>query len=53
MLADLLVSKSNCSPVQLLDHIRVALIRKRGPKPASIRLAMNGRLGSTAMGGNP
>jgi CheY-like chemotaxis protein len=53
MLADLLVSKSNCSPVQLLDHIRVALIRKRGPKPASIRLAMNPRPGSTAIGGNP
>jgi two-component system, OmpR family, response regulator CpxR len=33
-LADVFLSKSNCSAAQLLDHIRVALIRKRGPKPA-------------------
>lgn len=37
MLADLLLSKSNCNPAQLLDHIRVALVRKRGPKPAALR----------------
>ena len=33
-LADVFLSKSDCSPAQLLDHIRVALVRKRGPKPA-------------------
>jgi two-component system, OmpR family, response regulator CpxR len=33
-LADVFLSKSNCSAAQLLDHIRIALIRKRGPKPA-------------------
>jgi CheY-like chemotaxis protein len=33
-LADVLLSKSNCSAAQLLDHIRIALVRKRGPKPA-------------------
>jgi len=32
--ADLLLSKSNCSAAQLLEHIRIALVRKRGPKPA-------------------
>jgi two-component system, OmpR family, response regulator CpxR len=33
-LADVFLSKSNCSAAQLLDHIRMALVRKRGPKPA-------------------
>jgi CheY-like chemotaxis protein len=33
-LADVFLSKSDCSAAQLLDHVRVALIRKRGPKPA-------------------
>jgi CheY-like chemotaxis protein len=33
-LADIFLSKSNCSAAQLLDHIRVAMVRKRGPKPA-------------------
>ena len=32
--ADVFLSKSNCSAAQLLDHIRMALVRKRGPKPA-------------------
>ena len=35
--ADLLLSKSSCSAAQLLEHIRVALVRKRGPKPAIAR----------------
>lgn len=35
-LADVFLSKSNCSAAQLLDHIRMALVRKRGPKPAVI-----------------
>jgi len=34
LLADILLSKSNCNAAQLLDHIRMALVRKRGPKPA-------------------
>ncbi len=33
-LADVFLSKANCGAAQLLDHIRMALIRKRGPKPA-------------------
>jgi len=33
-LAAVFLSKSECSAAQLLDHIRVALVRKRGPKPA-------------------
>jgi len=37
MLADILLSKSNCNPAQLLDHVRMALVRKRGPKPAACR----------------
>src|SRR5664279_437719 len=34
ILADVFLSKANCSAVQLLDHIRMALVRKRAPKPA-------------------
>jgi two-component system, OmpR family, response regulator CpxR len=37
MLADMLVSRSSCTVAQLLDYIRVALIRKRGPKPTMTR----------------
>jgi two-component system, OmpR family, response regulator CpxR len=33
-LADVFLSKTNCRAAQLLDHIRIALVRKRGPKPA-------------------
>jgi two-component system, OmpR family, response regulator CpxR len=44
-LADVFLSKSDCSAAKLLDHVRVALVRKRGPKPvvtgsfASARIA--------------
>ncbi len=34
ILADVFLSKANCSAAQLLDHIQMALVRKRGPKPA-------------------
>ena len=34
ILADVFLSKANCSAAQLLDHIRMALVRRRGPKPA-------------------
>jgi DNA-binding NtrC family response regulator len=44
MLADILLSKSSCSAAQLLDHIRMALVRKRGPKPAASRLVMPSQL---------
>ena len=37
ILADILLSRSNCNPAQLLDHVRTALVRKRGPKPAVIQ----------------
>jgi two-component system response regulator CpxR len=37
MLADILVSRSSCNAAQLLDHVRLALVRKRGPKPAMTR----------------
>lgn len=46
LLADLLLSRSNCNAAQLLDHIRVALVRKRGPKPASTRIPVASQLAS-------
>ncbi len=46
LLADILLSRSNCNAAQLLDHIRVALVRKRGPKPASTRTPVAGQLAS-------
>ena len=36
LLADVLLSKSSCNAAQLLDHIRIALVRKRGPKPTPV-----------------
>ncbi len=45
-LADVFLSKSNCSAAQLLDHIRTALIRKRGPKPAVTNSYSVGRFAS-------
>ena len=42
-LADVLLSKANCSAAQLLDQIRVALVRKRGPKPAVTTTTAAGR----------
>ena len=46
ILADVFLSKANCSSVQLLDHIRMALVRKRGPKPALTGTAAARRLAS-------
>ena len=46
ILADVFLSKANCSAVQLLDHIRMALVRKRGPKPVVHSTAAVGRLAS-------
>jgi two-component system, OmpR family, response regulator CpxR len=45
-LADVFLSKSNCSAAQLLDHIRMALVRKRGPKPAVTSSYSVGRFAS-------
>lgn len=53
MLADLLLSKSSCSASQLLDHIRLALVRKRGPKPAVPRVDLPNRFAAYSAGGNP
>jgi two-component system response regulator CpxR len=46
ILADVFLSKSNCSAAQLLDHIRMALVRKRGPKPAMASVTPVGRFAS-------
>jgi len=43
-LADVFLSKSDCGTAQLLDHVRVALVRKRGPKPAITSPYPPGRL---------
>lgn len=45
-LADVFLSKSDCSAAQLLDHVRVALVRKRGPKPTITSVCSLGRLSS-------
>jgi CheY-like chemotaxis protein len=47
-LADVFLSKSDCSTAQLLDHVRVALVRKRGPKPAITSPYSPGRLPAQA-----
>jgi CheY-like chemotaxis protein len=47
-LADVFLSKSDCSTAQLLDHVRVALVRKRGPKPAITSPYPPGRLPAQA-----
>ena len=49
-LADVFLSKSDCSAAQLLDHVRVALVRKRGPKPAITSTYSPGRLSSLPFG---
>jgi CheY-like chemotaxis protein len=47
-LADVFLSKSDCSTAQLLDHVRVALVRKRGPKPAITSPYFPGRIPAQA-----
>ena len=46
ILADVFLSKANCNAAQLLDHIRMALVRKRGPRPAVTTSAAAGRFAS-------
>jgi len=53
MLADILLSKSSCSAAQLLDHIRMALVRKRGPKPAVARLPVPNQFAQTSLNSGP
>ena len=37
--ADALLAKKNCSPLELLEKIKIMSTRKRGPRKGSIRLA--------------
>jgi hypothetical protein len=37
--ADALLAKKNCSPLELLERIKVMSARKRGPRKGSQRLA--------------
>jgi two-component system response regulator CpxR len=37
--ADALLAKKNCSPLELLEKIKVMSTRKRGPRKGSVRLA--------------
>lgn len=53
MVADILLSKSSCSAAQLLDHIRMALVRKRGPKPAVARLPVPNQFAQTSLNSGP
>jgi two-component system response regulator CpxR len=46
ILADVFLSKANCNAALLLDHIRMALVRKRGPKPAVTSTAPVARFAS-------
>jgi two-component system response regulator CpxR len=46
ILADVFLSKANCNAAQLLDHIRMALVRKRGPKSAVTTTHSAGRFAS-------
>jgi two-component system, OmpR family, response regulator CpxR len=46
ILADVFLSKANCSAAQLLDHIRIALVKKRGPKPVMVTTMSPSRFAS-------
>ena len=37
--ADALLNKKNCSPLELLERIKVMSTRKRGPRKGTVRLA--------------
>jgi hypothetical protein len=36
--ADAMVAKKNCSPLELLDRIKLMSARKRGPRKGTVRL---------------
>jgi CheY-like chemotaxis protein len=38
-LADLLLTKKSCSPIDLLERIKTLSTRKRGPRKGSVRMA--------------
>jgi len=45
--ADLFLPKGMYGPMELLEHIRLMLVRKRGPKKAAARLPLRSSVGST------
>lgn len=44
--ADVWLPKGSFAPMELLERVRIALIRKRGPKPASARTVDPKRIAS-------
>lgn len=51
--ADAFLPKGACSPVELLERIRVMIARKRGPKKAVTRPAFEGAYESAFAGSQP
>ncbi|MGH9588064.1 MAG: response regulator [Acidobacteriaceae bacterium] len=49
--ADAFLPKGSCSPVELLERIRVIIARKRGPKKALARPVLNDAYASSYHGG--
>ena len=45
--ADLFLPKGMYAPMELLEHIRVMLVRKRGPKTAAARLPLRSGIANT------
>ncbi|HZR27954.1 MAG TPA: response regulator [Terriglobales bacterium] len=45
--ADLFLPKGMYAPMELLEHIRLMLVRKRGPRKAAARLPLHSSVGST------
>jgi two-component system, OmpR family, response regulator CpxR len=46
--ADALLAKKNCTPVELLEKIKIMSTRKRGPRKGSIRLAPQAELAAAS-----
>lgn len=49
--ADAFLPKGACSPVEMLERIRVMIARKRGPKKVVVRPAFEGEYGAAYAGG--
>ncbi|MGC2163759.1 MAG: response regulator [Silvibacterium sp.] len=49
--ADAFLPKGACSPVEMLERIRVMIARKRGPKKVVVRPAFEGEYGVAYAGG--
>ena len=47
--ADVFLPKGACSPVELLERVRVLVARKRGPKKAVVPVRMMHPMGNTAI----